>query len=883
MKILDLSGNWNYCEDLEDCGLMQGFYRQRLSGENFLLPGSACGNHIGKKQEYYESYSSEAVRSPRERYEYIGPLWLQREVEVPEEFAGKSVSLYLERVNVASRLWLDGEPIKRQITELSVPHIYDLTQKLTPGKHLLTLRIDNRNLLNIGDMSSGYSIDTQGYWCGIIGRIELQCREIFHIEDIQVYPGEDGIDIRLLQTSDLHTPSGRRQAAFELTVYTPDGSSLGTRRFESVLFHKVQPLYFHYDFQTGMAGAEKIQWWDEFHPVLYRLKARCIYEGQSEETEVSFGMRLLRREGKKMLLNHRQISLRGTTNCAIFPLTGYPAMDRDYWKRYFALMKSYGMNHVRFHAWCPPENAFSAADEAGIYLSVEMPLWLNRDVTEPELGEDPMHRGYFEQEAMNISGTYGNHPSFLLFSNGNENLGDFGILEEITTRIKAWDPRRLYTLTSNFDHPILPCEDYLCAFKAGGNGIRLQFIHKQAAESTCADYRKAVEELPVPIISFEVGQYCVYPDVDSIEKYTGNMLPVNFDVIRKKMKEKGVYGRLREYVAASGNLAGKLYKEDIECALRTADFGGFGLLSLCDYTGQKTATVGLLDIFGENKGAVTAEEFRQFCGPVVPLWKARRIYRNTEVLEAELALYDFGPERIKNPKFHLSLSIDGEPFYETKTTETKVRIPLAGIRRSAMLKVTLEVGEYRNFWRVYVYTQEEADTAPAQSGIKVVRTGADLKKLAKEGGRAIVTAECFARTMEGSFVPVFWSPAYFPSQKPCGAIIAKKHPVFDNFPTECYPDYQWEKLLDHSKGLDISGFPKGFAPIVETVPNFVDNTPGSPLFEARIGKAAVLYCGFDLEEEDVTVQALKKSILRYMTSDDFCPEMEVPLDSLALS
>ncbi len=127
---------------------------------------------------------------------------------------------------------------------------------------------------------------------------------------------------------------------------------------------------------------------------------------------------------------------------------------------------------------------------------------LNRDVHVPEVGDDPAHRSYFLQEALNISHTYGNHPSFLFFSNGNENLGDFSLLEEITTAVKAIDPRRLYTLTSNFDHPLLPCEDYLCAFRAAGHPVRIQHCQDRAAENTALDYADAVADTPVPVISF---------------------------------------------------------------------------------------------------------------------------------------------------------------------------------------------------------------------------------------------------------------------------------------------------------------------------------------------------------------------------------------------
>ena len=210
MEILDLSGSWFYRTDYEDNGVKDGYYREEFESGGFKLPGSACGNGIGKKQEYYEEPSKEALRAPRERYEYVAPLWLQRKVDIPEDFAGKYIRLFLERVNAASELWIDGEKTGRQIIELSAPHIYDVTGKLTAGEHMLTLRIDNRNLLNIDTMASGYSVDTQGYWNGIIGRMELQCEEVFHLENIQVYPDENGISVKLTETSDVYSPFERR-------------------------------------------------------------------------------------------------------------------------------------------------------------------------------------------------------------------------------------------------------------------------------------------------------------------------------------------------------------------------------------------------------------------------------------------------------------------------------------------------------------------------------------------------------------------------------------------------------------------------------------------------------------------------------------------------
>lgn len=860
MEILDLSGSWTYRTDAEDSGIADGYYKQVFEPGSFMLPGSACENGIGRKQEYYDELSAEAVRAPRERYEYVAPLWLQREVDVPKGFEGKYLRLFLERVNLASELWIDGEKVGRQMLSLCTPHIYRLPEKLKAGKHLFTLRIDNRNLPDIGTMASGYSIDTQGYWNGIIGRIELQCEEIFHLENIQVYPKKGGIDVRLVVTSDVYSPFERRSAGLAFAVITPAGRTLETRYASCELYNSRQVEYFSYEIGD-------IQYWDEFHPALYTLQVSFTCGDASDKKSVRFGMREVRTEKKQILLNGKPIALRGTVDCAIYPLTGYPPMDIETWKRNFKIVKSYGLNHVRFHAWCPPKSAFLAADELGVYVSVEMPMWLNRDVGKLELGEDGAHRAFFTQEALRISKAYGNHPCFLMFSNGNENMGDFELLEDIILQMKAYDKRRLYTLTTNFDHPVLPCEDYLCAFEAGGHKVRLQDIQDEAAISTDFDYSEAVRDVPVPVISFEIGQYCVYPDVDGMEKYTGNMLPVNLDAIKKHMMKKHVYHRLRDYVRASGDLAVKLYKEEIEAALRTKDFGGFELLSLTDYTGQSTATVGILDVFFDSKGLTTPEEFRRFCGAVVPLLRAKRIYKNTETLEAVLDLYDYGQTRIEKPVFHLKIYHGDALFYEVKTDEWKVRIPLKSIERSAQLTVELSVAANTNSWSIFVFAEEEP-----YCDVKIIRTRAELEQTIRAGGCAVVTAECLVHSAAGGFIPVFWSPVFFPSEKPCGAIIDDAHPVFSDFPTGTYPDYQWKALLESSKGMDISLFGEDFWPIVETVPNFVDNTRRSPFFEAQVGAAKLLFCGFDLSAEDIASKQLKRSIFCYVASEAFCPK-----------
>jgi len=114
-------------------------------------------------------------------------------------------------------------------------------------------------------------------------------------------------------------------------------------------------------------------------------------------------------------------------------------MDTPDWLRVFRIAKSYGLNHYRFHSWCPPEAAFDAADEVGIYLQPELPTWSAFGV--------PKHDTFMEAEGYRILYTYGNHPSFALVCMGNE----FGLrgtewerVNGLLREAKRQDGRRLH-------------------------------------------------------------------------------------------------------------------------------------------------------------------------------------------------------------------------------------------------------------------------------------------------------------------------------------------------------------------------------------------------------------------------------------------------------
>ena len=220
--------------------------------------------------------------------------------------------------------------------------------------------------------SSIFFPGTQANWNGVVGRLELRATDPVSLDDVQVYPDTD-----------------RKLAVVRVTIANTTGKpvsgvmtlSAADRRHGD----KIAPPTMSFT-TTGASSqvtvelpmGEKVQLWDEFSPALYELtvsiEAKADAANSADRRSVTFGMRKLTTRGTQFTMNGRPILLRGTLECAILPLTGYPAGDVAAWQRIFRIVKSYGLNFVRFHSWCPPDAAFTAADVEGIMIQAEGPM-----------------------------------------------------------------------------------------------------------------------------------------------------------------------------------------------------------------------------------------------------------------------------------------------------------------------------------------------------------------------------------------------------------------------------------------------------------------------------------------------------------------------------
>lgn len=908
---IDLSGEWDFRIDRQDSGLVQRWFEPCAYGDRIELPGSMPqrlkGDPVTAQTQWtaslYDStyYYSPAMAKYREPgnvklpffltpvRHYVGVAWYRRTVSVPRDWKGKHLTLFLERSHIETMVWVNGKPAGIQ-NSLCVPHLYELTALLEPGReNTIVVRVDNRlkEAYNVGQDSHSVTDQTQGNWNGIVGRMELRCEPITWIQSVQVYPDvqEKAARVRLSigMNKERKLKGTLRLVATSFNTDAP----VQTRQMEVKLPGKKSTQITNLELNLPMG--DSVLLWDEFSPALYRLSVSLESFWGTDTKEVEFGMRDFAIEGRDFYVNGRQTMLRGTVENCDFPLTGYAPMDRESWMQVFRKCREYGLNHMRFHSFCPPEAAFEAADRVGFYLQPEAGTWPNHGV---KLGYNQPIDHYLAFEALRMSAVYGNHASFCLFSVGNEPAGRWvDAVADINEVVKRMDSRRVYTGASvGGSWQWQPRSDY--HVKAGARG--LDWANR--IPSSMDDFRSRIDTVRQPYVSHEVGQWCVFPDFSEISQYTGVNQPKNFEIFRETLAGNHLESRARDFLMASGKLQTLCYKHELERTFRTPHYAGFQLLALNDYSGQGTALVGPLNVFFREKGYVDAGEWRRFCAPTVLLARMPRfVYTTADTLSATFEAAHFGEAPLEGKRLLYEVADGAGTVLASGSTGVfdvplghniplgALRLPLGQMASPAKmnLKISLEGTTLSNDWDFWVYPAQLPDsTLQAGDDIYVSDTldAAALDVLGK-GGKVLLLAAgkvSYGRGIVQYFTPVFWNTSWFKMRPPhtTGLLIDDRHPLFRHFPTDYHSDLQWWELANRAQVMLFSDFPADFQPTVQAIDTWFLSRKIGMLFEARVGAGRLLMTTMDLQsdlERRVVARQMLYSILCYMGSDDFRP------------
>ena len=906
-----LDGQWAFALDPHDVGISEGWQTDKLDSV-IRVPGS------WEEQGFGNPPSTHPLGGWGKHYLYEGAAWYSRTIDIPTEWHDKSIQLSLKGVRWRSEVWLDGEFVGRQEL-LSTAHVYDLTTLANSGSsHRLTIWIDNRMIYPLKE-SHINSEHTATRWGGITGGVMLEALPRTRFQQIICRPNvaqqRFDFDFHVDDAADL---------AVEVTLTNPQTGKQYRASREVTAGDAALSIEL---------GADARLWWDN-DPFLYDVEFTLLHNDLIlDDVQQRIGLREISVVGKNILLNGQPVFLRGYVDCCIFPQTGYPSWDIERYRRQFAIAKSYGFNHTRLHSWTAPEPFWQAADEAGMLVQTELPHWsrlYDYAETEPPA---PVHR-FLSGELERIVAALHFHPSWIMFSGGNELLGSgdgHPRLNELVERGKQLDPTRIYTDNTGFGQLPAPSRqvDY---YIQSCNWHPPKKIYDAASNDTTQDFSAITALADAPVIGHEHGQFTMYARPQEADKYQGVIYPSWLDYVTETLDAKGVRGRIDDYIQASGTHIVRTYKENIERARRTRGLSGFQLLDIRDFPGQGHATTGILDMFWDSKGLIEPEAFAEFNDAVTLLMRAPTpTFWNGDWLEVEIEISNFGYTAIPAGSMQWELrsaeaTLSGqinvpEASAGELTALGRLTIPLPNSEVGRAWELKVEFGGTRNRWHVWSYPQPRLIEGaaqvctrlpalrPALSGatfsddflgigifsegklpdsrlaISERLTGRVLQYLYDGGSVWLMpSAKALYDSVPTRYLPPFWSYLWFPDNvSTVMGMIIHDHPALANFPHDGASDWQWYSLVNDTPAICLDAVPF-IEPIVEVVDNFTRAKRLCYAFEAQVGAGRLFVSTWRLADSIVMIRPEARFLLsettRYLLSEQFVPTHRLSIGQL---
>ena len=879
---LDLTGTWSYW--------LHGAPDTIASEGTLFLPGTLDTNGIGNPVAKTDN-TSQLSR----RVTFSGDVSYSKEVEIPEEWRGKDIELYIER-NRPSRVIVDGKQLGSS-SLLSSAQRYNLTTALTPGRHTIEAVVNNADSIPLAIRNNSHACteSTQTNWNGMIGRLHLEARNPLHIASATVLPKtrKSGYDIlvRLSQPAekDVTVSAGcLHDNAATATIHAGDSTT--------TLFLPVT-----YDHPK----------WSEWEPVIDNISLQLSENNKTiDKREIRTAYRNFTSKNGRFFVNGDPVFLRGRHDACVFPVTAHVPMDLDSWREYFQTLKQYGLNHVRFHSWCPPEACFRAADEAGVYLQPELPIWGEIDNSLTTL------TNFLHKDMEGIIEEYSSHPSFVMFAIGNELWGDIELMRKFIDDAREMNPNLLATFGSNIYlgwNGHIDGEDFLVTCRVGGGDgfsthARASFSYADADNggimnstypNSEMDFSRAISLSKVPVVGHETGQYQFYPNFAEIQKYGNCVLrPDNLEEFERRAIEAGTLRKSGDYFRATGAWATKLYRADMEMNLRTPGMGGFQLLDIQDYPGQGTALVGILDAFMDSKGLITPEEWRQSCGEVTLLAEMPGFcYVSGDTISVKVRAANFSNKSIADKGVKWStpfakgrLAIpEGKGLIEVG--DISFVVPKVKHPRQVALTLTATDGSVSNSYDLWIFPSKKKEV----KNVVVTKNIDEALQLLQKGERVILCPDT-AMVKDAVLGPLFqtdyWNYRMFrticdnvnkkPSPGTMGLLIDDKHPALKNYPTSYHTDWQWFPVVSNSYPLIIDRLPKDYDPVIEVIDNVERNYRLALMLECNVGKGKLMILNADMEKASERPEGewLLQSVKEYMASKDCKPKLTLSEEQL---
>ncbi len=542
---IDLDGTWHFIPDPER------LYRpDRLpDGDPITVPG--C-------------WEAQVARPYR-----IISAWYRRAIDIPADWAGDRAVVQFQAVMYRCVVFCNGVRVGAHEGGYT-PFEVDLGTAARPGESN-ELAVYVVNPLNALDEFPAFSVEDvmvtehldatdlplseaphgkqtwyssqSGIWLSVC----LQRRAAIALRRPRLRPDVPGERVEVAWSLDPlgadRLPDGTR---IRIEVTAPDGSSLGPVEEAA---------------SPSGAGATLVPLpapvlWDIDQPALYTARVSVVGSDGAVIDAVAdrFGMREIRTEGGRIILNGRPIFMVGALDQDLYPTTISTPPDRAYLDEQMRLSREMGVNLLRCHIKVPDPAYLDAADDAGILVWCELPNWSTFTSRSASRGRETLQAMVDE---------LGNHPSVIIWTIINEDWGtdvrhearDRHWIRDTFAWLKGLDPTRLVVdnsacetpTTPNF-HMVTDLADFHVYFLAPDNAIRWRnqiADFARRARWMWSPHGDTDERGDEPLILSEFGSWGL-PRLDRLVAHTGRE-PWWFNTGRHYYQPSGVMRRFEQY------------------------------------------------------------------------------------------------------------------------------------------------------------------------------------------------------------------------------------------------------------------------------------------------------------------------------------------------
>ena len=371
-------------------------------------------------KEPKKSYTAYVERNPTGCY--------RRTFSVPTEWKGKEVFVRFGAVSSAFYLYVNGREAGYSQGSME-PAEFRITPYLKDGQNQIALKVMK--------YSDGSYLEDQDMWriAGIHRGIELYATPKIRIADfgVRTLLDKNYRDAELVIDPKLAVFGSERGTGYRITAMLYDAT--GKAVTDTALWQSAEPMlnldkkgkilnqrnpqrgYAPYGWlKTTIKNPYK---WDAEHPYLYTLKLALVDSTGNavERAETKIGFRSVEIKDGMMLVNGKQVRLRGVNRHEMDPETGH-VMTEERMIEDIKLLKQCNINAVRTCHYPNTERWYELCDEYGIYLMDETDL--EEHGLRGTLASDPTWAAAFIDRTQRMVMRDRNHASVVFWSLGNE-------------------------------------------------------------------------------------------------------------------------------------------------------------------------------------------------------------------------------------------------------------------------------------------------------------------------------------------------------------------------------------------------------------------------------------------------------------------------------